>query len=164
MKRSIWKCLLGLWLGVGAVSAADQSDDAKKPLSDEVVALLLKKAADWKVPQPKAESKLIKMWAYRSDKEYYSLGFVEPDAPSLALIGFQRNDIGRGTEIIPIDDPASCSLDNVAPTSPFGSVHELNTGLVTGIQLLRIGHREVRVRLLQKSLREESGHHLSSFK
>lgn len=149
-------------MGTGLASCA--ADQTSPPLTEQVVAQLMKKADDWQVPQPPPKSGMIKMWAYQSDKDYYSLGFVEPDAPNLALIGFQRDDIARGTKILTIDDPASCSLDNVAPTSPFGSVHGLNMGLVTGIQLIRMGNRDIGVRLIGKSLGEDSGHHRSNFK
>jgi len=131
---------------------------------DEPIQRLLVKAEDWQVPQPTAEARLIKLWAYQSDKDYYSLGFVEKMDPGVALVGFEREDITRGTEVIEVEDPATCSLDDVATSSPFSSVHEINTGIISGIQLIRMGHSDTGRRLIQKSLRADSGHHMSKFK
>ena len=94
---------LTLCLGFGLATAADTATS----LSPEIIDRLVEKAADWQIPQPAAEAKLIKMWAYRSDKEYYSLGFVDPASPKFALIGLPTKDITRGTEIIRIDNPST---------------------------------------------------------
>ena len=94
---------LALCLGFGQATAAETPPS----LSSENIDRLVGKAADWQIPQPAAEAKLIKMWAYQSDKEYYSLGFVDPASPKFALIGLPTKDITRGTEIIRIDDPST---------------------------------------------------------
>lgn len=130
---------------------------------------LLRKARDWGVPQPDAGAGLVKVWVFRrgSDanaEDFYALGFTHPDDPQHALVGFARWDLAQHGETLDVPDATGLSLDDISPNSPFGGVHAVNFGLITGIQLLRRGDERLGLALIGKSLGEESGHHRSAFK
>ncbi len=135
-----------------------------EPLAPEVQRELLEKAARWHVPQPHADSKMLKIWVFQSGtKDKFALGFVEPGKPDQALVGFDHWDTTQRVEIKPIADPARLSLDDVTPTSPFSEVHGINFGLITGIQLLRRGEKELGGKLINQALQADAGHARSPF-
>jgi|GEM_PF-1472545 len=126
---------------------------------------LLQRAADWLVPQPKPEAKLIKFKVFRSnDKDVYALGSVEPGNPKQALVGFRYLDTSVRSETKDVPDPSRLGLDDISPTSPFDAPHGVNFGLVTGIQLLRGGNEKLGTALINKSLDAEAGHPRSPFR
>lgn len=122
---------------------------------------LLALAEKWEVPQPHPQSKLFKIWTYyNSSGEYYSLGFVEPDKPGVALVGAKWEDISIPSSNPPILIPNidKLSLEFIVVASPFGSLNGSNNGLLTAIQLIRLGHLGVGEKLLEKSLKSDAGH------
>jgi hypothetical protein len=119
---------------------------------------LLELAEKWEVPQPKTGSKLIKIWAYyNSTGEFYNLGFVDSDDPTQALVGLEKTRIDQNTSTppLPVPDIDKLSLKNVVASDLFGNS---NSGLVTAIQLIRMGHPKIGTELLTRSLKSDAGH------
>ncbi|YCM42956.1 hypothetical protein V2O64_16735 [Verrucomicrobiaceae bacterium 227] len=122
---------------------------------------LLELADKWEVPQPKVDSKLIKIWAYYNNTgEFYHLGFVEPGDPTQALTGLTKISIDQRTSNppLPVPDIDELSLKNVVASDLFGNS---NNGLITAIQLMRMGHSKIGTELLAHSLKSDAGHHRS---
>ena len=122
---------------------------------------LLDLAEKWEVPRPHPRSKLVRIWVYyNSTGEYYSLGFVEPGKPKVALVGFERQDLSIPSSRPPVlvPDIDKLSLEFIVASSPFGSPNGANNGLLTAIQLIRLGHPGVGEKLLEKSLKSDAGH------
>lgn len=129
-------------------------------LAPETRRMLLGKADAWEVPQPKAGSRLRKIYAYsgEGDADFYILGFVEPGSPNRALVGFEQRDYFGGGELIDVPDLDGLSIDDITPTDSSGEPFGVNTGLLTGIQLLQLGNERLGVALINKSLGADSGH------
>ena len=87
------------------------------------------------------------------------LGFVEPESPEKAMTGLGWKDLSRGVEFA--DAKVPLDLDDVVCGGWFAESPETNLGLVTGIQLLRRDRRADGLKLIEKSLAEEAGHHRS---
>ncbi len=131
------------------------------PLFGADHAKLLVLAGKWEVPQPHPQSKLVKIWVYyNSTGEYYSLGFVAPERPKMALVGFAWQDISIPSSRPPIMVPNinELSLEFIVASSPFGSPNGSNNGLLTAIQLIRHGYPGIGEKLLGKSLKSDAGH------
>lgn len=153
--RKKWTGLLAVAWVTGFASCA--------PLSDDQQAELLKKAADWEVPQPSAQARLVKIESgSRNGQDVCVLGFVEPGAPEKAMTGLDWKDLTGGVEFA--DAKAPLDLDDVICGGWFGAPQETSLGLVTGIQLLRRDRRAEGLKLIEKSLAEETGHHRSPFR
>ena len=125
---------------------------------------LLKLAEKWEVPQPHKNSKVVKIWAYssgnKSSDDYYLLEFVEPTNSTRALVGFELKSDEYNNERWKDFDG---SLADVVGVDTFGPVHGVNEGLITGIQLIRHGQKEIGIKLIEKSLKEDAGHAHSPF-
>ena len=79
--------LAAAWV-TGSVSCA--------PLSDAEKSELLKKAADWEVPQPSEKARLVKIESgSRNGQDVCVLGFVEPGAVEKAMTGLDWHDLWR---------------------------------------------------------------------
>src|SRR5262249_3870331 len=89
---------------------------------------LLARAKRWELPQPPAESALLKIKIYESEsRDYFALGFVEPGLPGRALVGFDYWDITTKrltTQEAP--DPDALSLGDIAETRGFGEDYGVN--------------------------------------
>jgi hypothetical protein len=146
--------LAAAWV-TGSVSCA--------PLSDAEQTELLKKAADWEVPQPTEQARLVKIESgSRNGRDVCVLGFVEPGAAEKAMTGLEWKDLAHGVKFA--DAKAPLDLDDVICGGWFSASQETNLGLVTGIQLLRRDRRAEGLKLIEKSLQEEAGHHRSPFR
>lgn len=153
--RKKWIGLLTIAWVTGFASCA--------PLSDAEQAELLKKAADWEVPQPTAQARLVKIESgSRNGQDVCVLGFVEPGAVEKAMTGLDWHDLSRGVKFA--DAKAPLDLNDVICGGWFAASQETNLGLVTGIQLLRRDQRADGLKLIEKSLEEEAGHHRSPFR
>lgn len=158
---------LALWMMIVLIG---QSVGAADPISLEVQQELLRKADDWKVPQPAAMSLLVKIPVSQSlDRETgkyvdnHVLGFIDPNDSGRALVGFDWWNLKEHRAAIAVHDPSELTLNDIEPSSPFFEAHGVNFGLVTGIQLLRRGDQELGAALIAKGLAAYSGHPRSHF-
>ncbi len=129
--------------------------EASALLSSEARAELMRCARRWSVPQPEKGAAILKLPVYLSGDDVFSVfAFRSISDPSRALLGFEHRDIKeREFAIAPNDQ----SLEKIATSSPFESPYELNTGLITGIQMLWEGHEKLGTALIEKSLGTSSG-------
>ena len=134
-----------------------------EPLSADARKQLLAMAADWQVPQPTSEARLVKIGAYASDEEMFALGFVEDSDAKRALVGADYWDIPEKAEVSEVANPADLKMHTLASSSPFDPPFGVNFGLITGIQFLRRGEERFGLSLIEKSLAEEAGHPRSPF-
>jgi hypothetical protein len=150
------------FLGLLAVACVTGSVSCA-PLSDAEQTELLKKATDWEVPQPSERARLVKIESgSRNGQDVCVLGFVEPETPEKAMTGLEWEDLSRGVRFADAKFPLD--LDDVVCGGWFAASQETNLGLVTGIQLLRRDRRADGLKLIEKSLAEEAGHHRSPFR
>lgn len=124
---------------------------------------LLALADKWGLPKPHPDSTYVKVSAYRSgDQDFYHLGFVPPDQPNTALLGFKEVNL-EGMLARPstrFKTLKSSSLEDLAYSNTFQGTH---LSLITSIHLLRLGHEELGSKTLKASLKHDAGHHRSPF-
>jgi len=131
----------------------------------EVQKAIVEVAERWGVPQPAPDSLVVKIWTSQPRKgNPFFLGFLDPENPGWALVGFDRVDITHDYFVKEFPDFRQLSVEDMESRSPLVPVHDVNVRLITGIQLLRSGHEHVGLPLIIKALRESTGHHLSPFR
>jgi len=153
----LWCLLFGLMMNLSATS-----------LTDKQKRNLLELASKWEIPQPVKRAQLVKFWAFeRGGKSMYLLGFYEGANKERVLIGFDSEGTsGRKLselQTIEVDPMKLTSLEDVTGSTPFGGLFEYNSGLVTGIQLVRNGNIGLGWTLFEKSLSEDAGQWRSAF-
>jgi hypothetical protein len=156
MKPTVYFVSMALLCCAGQTHADTLTPAARKEL--------LQKADDWLVPQPNPDSKLIKIFVFRSGTDdFYALGFVAPGSPERALVGCAYREITDSHLTKDVPASGEVSLADVSPTSPFNDGQGTNFGLLTGIQLLRRGNEKLGAALIDKALAKDAGDPHSPF-